>query len=96
MGVVQRASTRSDSGMEMLQVCTSRTYAVGCICELASNLLYQIFMLPTRATALDDVSGAVVSVGLRGGVANTDNHLWMERTDRCGTRRKQRITHERL
>ena len=84
MGVVQRASTRSDSGMEMLQVCTSRTHAVGCICELASNLVHQFFVVPARAIALDDVFGAVVGMGLGGGVTNPDSHLWMEWTERCG------------
>ena len=88
--------TRNHSGIGSGHVCTSRTYAVGRICELASDLVHQIFMLSARAISLDDVSGAVVGVGLGGGITNTDNHLWMERTDRCGTRRKQRITHERL
>jgi hypothetical protein len=63
---------------------------------MPSNLVHQIFMLPARAIALDDVSGAVAGMGLGGVVTNTDNHLWMERTHRCGTRRKQHITHKRL
>ena len=47
-------------------------------------------MLPVRAIALDDVSDEVVGMGLGSGVTNADGHIWMERTDRRGTRRKQR------
>jgi hypothetical protein len=48
----------------------------------------KIFMLIARAIALDDVSGAEIGMGLGGVVTNTNDHLWMERTDHCGTRRQ--------
>jgi hypothetical protein len=50
--------TRNDSSMGIGEVCTSKTRAVGRICKLASNLVYQVLMLPARAIALDHVSSA--------------------------------------
>jgi len=55
---------------------------------LASNILYQIFMLPARAIALDRVSSAVLGMGLGGVVTTPDGPLWMERADHSGARAK--------
>ncbi len=76
--------TRNDSSMGIGWVCTSRTRVVGRLCELANNLVHQIFMLPARAIALDHVSSAVIDMGLGVVVTNPDDHRWMERTDYWG------------
>src|SRR4051812_22825166 len=78
------------------QLRTSRTHAVGCVRELAHNLLHEIFTLPARAITLGNASGAVISMGLGVAVSDADHDLWVERTRGYSTRRQQCIPHGRF
>ena len=60
---------------------TSGAHAVGRGGKLATDLLHQQVMIPTRVAAAPyGVASSIERVGLGRGIANADRHLRVERT----------------
>jgi hypothetical protein len=75
---------------------TFGAHAVSCIGKLSRNLFHQDCMIPPGAVALDEVSGTIKGMGLSGVVTDTCSYVRMERANRCGPRRQQRMPHGQL
>jgi hypothetical protein len=63
------------------------------IAQLALDLFDQNFPPPLRAVTFDDVSCTSITMALSGVVTDTDSHIRVERANRYGTGRLQRIAH---
>src|SRR5882672_7373772 len=79
----------------MLDRCALRADPVCCFAELAVSFFVQSFMLPCCAVAFYDFSGTNIGMGFRSVITDTDSDIEMERANRCGARRRQRISNDR-
>jgi hypothetical protein len=70
-----------------------RTIAVSGFAELASKFFPKRFSAPGRAVAFDELSGAHKSMGFSAIVTDADSHVTMERANRYGAGRLQRVSH---
>jgi hypothetical protein len=71
----------------------ARTIPISGFAELALELLSERFSLPSRAVALDKLSGARKGVVFSGVITDAHEYIKVERTYCYGARRFQRVVH---